>query len=205
MTVGEMAMMMREERKLDLVLTVVPCESWDRATYWESTGLAWVNPSPNMRSLRQAFLYPGIGMLETTNISVGRGTDTPFELLGAPWIDAIALSRELNRQNLPGVQFIPRSFSPTGSKYQGEICHGIEVIVTDRSRCEPVGVGIAIAVALRRLHEKDWDTRSLHRLLGNRAVVEGIRDGSLVSAADLRMRNGLSDFLIRKVQYQLNP
>lgn len=205
MTIGEMAMMFREERKLDLELTVVQCEHWDRACYWDATGLAWINPSPNMRSLRQAFLYPAIGFLETTNLSVGRGTDTPFEILGAPWLNAIPLAEELNRQGLAGVSFIPRSFTPISSKFQGEICHGIEIIVTDREGCEPVGVGLAIATALQRLHSREWDTRSLHRLLGNRAVVEGVRDGTLVSAEDTRVREGLSDFLVRKSQYQLYP
>ena len=205
MTIGEMAMMFREERKLDLELTVIPCENWDRSKYWDATGLPWVNPSPNMRSLRQAFLYPGIGFLETTNISVGRGTDTPFEVFGAPWMDSQSLARELNRQGLEGVVFVPRSFTPSGSKFQGELCHGVEVIVTDRNRCEPVGIGLAIAATLQRLHEKEWETRSLARLLGCRAVVEGIRDGSLVSADDSRVREGLSDFLTRKAQNQLYP
>jgi uncharacterized protein YbbC (DUF1343 family) len=205
MTVGEMAMMFREERKLDVELTIVPCEHWNRATYWDSTGLPWTNPSPNMRSLRQAFLYPGVGFLETTNVSVGRGTDTPFEIVGAPWINSRVLAEELNRQQLAGVVFIPRSFTPTGSKYQGQLCQGVEVIVTDRERCEPVGVGIAIAIALRKLHENDWETKSLHRLLGNRAVVDGILDKSLFSGDDPRMRDGLSEFLSRKAQYQLYP
>jgi uncharacterized protein YbbC (DUF1343 family) len=205
MTIGEIAMMFREERKLDLELTVVPCENWNRAGAWDVTGLPWVNPSPNMRSLRQAFLYPGIGFLETTNISVGRGTDTPFEILGAPWIKSGPLAQELNRQGLGGVAFIPRSFTPNGSKFQGELCHGVEVIVTDRARCEPVGIGIAIAAALRRLHESEWETRSLYRLLGSRAVVEGIRDGSLVHADDPRVREGVSDFLTRRAQYFLYP
>lgn len=205
MTIGEIAMMFREERKLDLELTVVPCENWNRAGAWDATGLPWVNPSPNMRSLRQAFLYPGIGFLETTNISVGRGTDTPFEILGAPWIKSGPLAQELNRQGLGGVAFIPRSFTPNGSKFQGELCHGVEVIVTDRARCEPVGIGIAIAAALRRLHESEWETRSLYRLLGSRAVVEGIRNGSLVHADDPRVREGVSDFLTRRAQYFLYP
>ena len=203
MTVGELALMFRNERKLDLKLTVVPCEGWDRARYWDATGLEWVNPSPNMRSLRQAFLYPGIGILETTNLSVGRGTDTPFEILGAPWINAAAMAVDLNRQGIAGAAFIPRSFTPTGSKFAGTLCHGIEVIATDRERCDPVEVGLAIARSLQRLHGEDWDIRALHRLLGNRAVVEGIRDGSLLSAQDPRVREGLSDFVDRKSRYQL--
>lgn len=205
MTIGEIATMFREERNLDLELTIVPCEHWDRAQFWDATGLAWVNPSPNMRSLRQAFLYPGIGFLETTNLSVGRGTDTPFEILGAPWVREGALAEELNRRGLAGVAFVPRSFTPTGSKFQGEVCHGVEVLVTDRKRCEPVGVGLAIAAALRRLHRSEWETRSLHRLLGNRAVVDGILDGSIVSAEDPRVREGVREFLNRKAQFQLYP
>lgn len=120
-------------------------------------------------------------------------------------MNANRLAEDLNRRGLAGVSFIPRSFTPISSKFQGEICYGIEVIVTDRERCEPVGVGLAIAAGLQHLHSKEWDTRSLHRLLGNRSVVEGIRDGTLVGAEDARVREGLSDFLVRKSQYQLYP
>jgi uncharacterized protein YbbC (DUF1343 family)/CubicO group peptidase (beta-lactamase class C family) len=205
MTVGELAMMFRDERQLKVDLTIVPCENWDRASYWDTTGLAWVNPSPNMRSLRQAFLYPGIGFLELTNISVGRGTDTPFEIIGAPWIDAVRVANELNQMRLVGVTFVPRSFTPDASKFAGERCQGIEVLVTDRKHCEPVGVGIAIALTLQRVHGDIWDTRSLHRLLGSQAVADAIRDGSLAPAGDSRLTEGLDAYARRKSLYHLYP
>jgi uncharacterized protein YbbC (DUF1343 family) len=205
MTVGELAGMLRDERKWELELTVVPCQHWNRSEYWDSTGLTWINPSPNMRSLRQAFLYPGIGILETTNVSVGRGTDTPFEWIGSPWIDGMRLAQELNHYRLPGVSFVPRTMIPSNSKFAGATCHGVEVIVTDRSRCNPVHVGLAIAISLRRLHPEEWDTRSLPRLLGNQAVFDAIVADDLTVAEDSRVHAGVQEFLTRRARYLLYP
>ena len=149
--------MFRAERQLDLRLVVVPVENWHRSDYWDRTGLVWVNPSPNMRSLAQAVLYPGIGLLETTNVSVGRGTDTPFEVVGAPWIDGVALARALNELRLPGVVFVPISFTPTGSKFANERCRGVNIIVTDRDVFASVRTGLAVAGKLRALFPEQWE------------------------------------------------
>src|SRR4030095_11876285 len=120
MTVGELAKLFNEELKLGLDLQVIECEGWQRGDFFDATGLTWVNPSPNMRSLTQALLYPGIGLLETTNLSVGRGTDTPFEVIGAPFVDGKQLAAELRAQSLPGVTFVPVRFTPRASKHQGK-------------------------------------------------------------------------------------
>src|SRR5262245_35759074 len=130
MTIGELAQLFNTERKINADLTVIKMEGWRRADYYDGTTLAWVNPSPNMRSLNAAVLYPGIGLLETTNISVGRGTDTPFEVIGAPWIDGRKLSEALNRAGLAGVRFVPVVFTPTSSKFAGEECGGVNIVVT---------------------------------------------------------------------------
>ncbi len=177
MTVGELAGLLRSELELDLDLWVVPCEGWSRDQYWDATGLRWINPSPNMRSLNQALLYPGMGLWEMTNVSVGRGTDTPFEWLGAPWIDGVGLARVLNSQALPGVRFVPVRFTPQSSKYAGELCEGIQVIVTDRSQFASVDCGIAIGAALNQGYPQ-WETKELNRLLGNRQVAEALLSGS---------------------------
>ncbi len=125
MTVGELATLFNAERKIDADLTVIPCEGWRRGDLYDQTGLLWVNPSPNMRSLTEALLYPGVGLLESTNLATGRGTDTPFERVGAPWIDPVAFSNALNARGLPGVRFTPIRFSPTERQYKGEDCGGV--------------------------------------------------------------------------------
>lgn len=203
MTAGELAKMFQAELKLDLDLQIIECENWDRSMYWEQTGLMWINPSPNMRSLTQAILYPGVGLLETTNVSVGRGTDTPFEIIGAPWIDAHALAGALQAYELPGVIFVPIQFTPTSSKYAEELCQGVNMAIVDRERFEPLEVGFALACALKELYPQAWETESLNRLLGNKAVMQAIvGDESLEQVVELS-RQGIRDFNQRRRQYLL--
>lgn len=203
MTAGELAQMFKAELKLELDLEVIRCENWQREDYWEATGLTWINPSPNMRSLTQATLYPGVGVLETTNISVGRGTDTPFEWIGAPWIDARQLAAELTGYGLPGVIFVPVEFTPTSSKYEGELCHGVNIAIIDRAQFEPLHVGFALAVALRKLHPDQWQTKSLNRLLGNKQVEQAILDGKTLSEVVELSQTGLRDFAKRRKPFLL--
>ena len=119
-------------------------KGWSREAWWDETALMWVNPSPNMRNLTQATLYPGIGAVEYANLSVGRGTDAPFERIGAPWIDGVQLAEALNARNLPGIRFYPILFTPTSSVYKGEECQGVYFIVTDRTALKPVRVGLEL-------------------------------------------------------------
>ncbi|AMV31128.1 Penicillin-binding protein 4* [Pirellula sp. SH-Sr6A] len=203
MSVGEIAKMLKAELNLELDLVVVPCEGWERSMYYESTGIPWINPSPNMRSLNQALLYPGIGLLETTNISVGRGTDTPFEWIGAPWMRASELAAELNRVGLPGVVFLPVEFTPDSSKFAKELCQGIQIDVIDRSAFQPVQTGLMIAVQLRKLHPKDWETKSLNRLLGNKAMEQAILDGKDWEEMEKIYLDGMSEFLKRREAFLL--
>jgi Uncharacterized protein conserved in bacteria len=157
-----------------------------------------VNPSPNMRSLNEATLYPGIGLLETTNVSVGRGTDTPFEVVGAPWIDGQQLASYLNSQRIVGVRFVPLRFTPTTSVFKGEECSGVNIIVTDRDRFRPVTSGLEIAVALHKLYPSQWKIDSYLRLLVNADSLERLKRGE--SAGDIvrSWRNSLEEF--RKVR-----
>ena len=150
---------------------------WRRTTWFDETGITWINPSPNLRSITQATLYPGIGVLEQTNISVGRGTDTPFEQLGAPWVDGVELARVLNTREIEGVRVYPVAFTPRSSKYSGQWCEGIAILVTDRRRFQSVRLGIEIAAALFRLHPNDFDLDALVRLSGSLSLVERIRGG----------------------------
>jgi uncharacterized protein YbbC (DUF1343 family) len=152
MTVGELALLFRVERKLDLELTVVPCEGWSRGAAFRETGLPWVFPSPNMPTPETALVYPGMCLLEGTNLSEGRGTTRPFELFGAPWLDAQRLADDLARERLPGVRFRPVSFVPTWDKHAGVRCHGVELHVHDAARFRPFRTGLAAV-----LHARDQD------------------------------------------------
>ncbi|MCG9896102.1 MAG: DUF1343 domain-containing protein [Fimbriimonadaceae bacterium] len=173
MTAGELAMMYRDQLKLDLDLTVVWAEGWKRSMWWDETGLAWIDPSPNMRSLHAATLYTGICLLEASNISVGRGTDTPFERFGAPYIDGVRLAAELNAARIPGVRFYPVRFTPDASRFANQECGGVYVVVTDRNRLRPVRMGLVIAQTLHRMYP-EWEEDRLVRLLQNRPAAESI-------------------------------
>ncbi|MFV2069008.1 MAG: exo-beta-N-acetylmuramidase NamZ domain-containing protein [Pirellulales bacterium] len=203
MTAGELARLIRQERKLTLDLTVIPVEGWRRDRLYDATGLLWINPSPNMRSLSEALLYPGIGLLETTNLSVGRGTDTPFELVGAPWIDPSELARSLNRAPLSGVCFVPVRFTPASSKYQGERCGGVNVILTDRRTFRPVRCGLEIAHQLRKLYPEEWHVASMDRILMHREVLTAIEAGKTVAELEAIDRPRLEEFLQRREKFLL--
>jgi len=149
MTVGELAGLYRDERGLDLALTVIPCRGWRRGMHQRDTGLPWVFPSPNMPTPETALVYPGMCLLEGTNLSEGRGTTRPFELFGAPWLDADRLAKALSRERLPGVRFRPASFVPTWDKHAGTRCHGVDVVVVDREAFRPFRTGAACVAAAR--------------------------------------------------------
>ncbi|HYN84924.1 MAG TPA: exo-beta-N-acetylmuramidase NamZ domain-containing protein [Pyrinomonadaceae bacterium] len=194
MTVGELAMLFNEQRKFGCDLRVVKMERWRRAMWLDATGLAWVNTSPNMRSLTQATVYPGVGLLEYTNVSVGRGTDTPFELVGAPWLDGQRLASYLNARGLPGVRFVPVRFTPRASVFKGEECGGVNVIVTNRAQFRPVTVGIEMAVALRRLHPAEWKVEDYLRLLANADAHARVRAADAPEEVVRSWQPGLEEF-----------
>jgi uncharacterized protein YbbC (DUF1343 family) len=203
MTVGEMAMLLNAERNLNANLIVVKCEGWKRADWWDTTGLTWVNPSPNMRSLTQATLYSGVGLLEFTNVSVGRGTDTPFELIGAPWIDGRALAYVMNAKNLPGVRFVPVRFTPNASKFAGESCGGLNLLLTDRNKFAPVRTGIEIALALRALYLEEWQASKYMTLLANRVVMDAVMAGDEYAAIQKRWTPDLRAFQQARAHFLL--
>jgi uncharacterized protein YbbC (DUF1343 family)/CubicO group peptidase (beta-lactamase class C family) len=176
MTAGELAAMMNAERALGCDLKVIPVEGWRRGMLFDQTGLPWINPSPNMRSLNAAQLYPGIGLLEFS-ISVGRGTDSPFEVLGAPYVNDLRLAHELNKLGLPGVQFTPVRFTPTTSVFKGEACGGVRIAITDRGELQPVQTGVAIATVLQRLYPKSFALEKVNTLLNRDKSVKAIRAG----------------------------
>jgi len=205
MTTGELARMFKAELQLELDLEIIPLEGWQRTGFFDSTGLPWINPSPNMRSLTEAILYPGIGLLETTNLSVGRGTDTPFELFGAPWLDGKLLALELNRLGLPGVAFSPIVFTPDSSKFKDVLCHGVSIRIVNREQFEPIRTGLEIALQLRRLYPQEWELDSYDRLLGNASVLEAIRAGYSYPEIMAIYKPALEAFKQRRLLYLLYP
>ncbi len=151
LTLGELCRHAARTRAIDVDLTVVPAEGWRRAAHWDETGLPWIAPSPNMPTLDTAFVYPGMCLVEGTNLSEGRGTTRPFEWCGAPWLDANALAERLTAFDLPGVVFRPLSFRPSFHKHAGQDCGGVQVHVTDRQTFRPVLTGLAFVAAARAL------------------------------------------------------
>ena len=203
MTVGELALMFRAELALDVELDVVRVAGWRRADWFDATGLAWINPSPNMRSLTEALLYPGIGLLETTNLSVGRGTATPFELIGAPWLDGAALAADLNALDLPGIAFEAVVFTPEASKFAGASCSGVRFTVTDRDAFEPLATGFAVARRLALDYADDWDSAAYIRLLGNARTFAAVSAGAAVAEIEASYRADLEEFRSRRAHYLL--
>jgi SSS family transporter len=204
MTLGELARYLNGEYELGAPLSVVEMKGWQRGDWFDATGLTWTNPSPNLRSMRAATLYPALGLIETTNISVGRGTDTPFEYVGAPWIDGPALARALNARFLPGVRFLPIDFTPRAPyPYADQLCHGIELIVTGRNVIDSPELGLEIAAAIHKLAGEKFQMNKIETLLANRSVLEALlasRDPQRI-AED--WQHQLHDFEAKRKKYLL--
>ena len=177
MTMGELARLYNEVKQINADLAVIAMENWTRDNWFDDTALTWINPSPNMRNLNQATLYPGIGAIEYSNISVGRGTHQPFEQLGAPWIDGPQLAAALNARRLAGIRFYPITFTPTASKYANEACQGVFMVVTNRNVLQPVRVGVEIASALFALYGDQYQPSTMWRLIGAEQIVERLKQG----------------------------
>ena len=203
MTVGELAKLFVAERKWTVDLEVVQVTGWRRRDYYDRTGFPWTNPSPNMRSLTAAYLYPGIGLLETTNVSVGRGTDRPFEWVGAPWLDGLKLAAAMNRHNLPGVRFVPMSLTPAASVHQGKFCSGIHIILDDWRRFQPIRTGLTLAIELRKLHPDDWQIKNYDRLLVHKATFDGVQEGKSFNDLEKGWRTDLQSFIKRRKSFLL--
>jgi uncharacterized protein YbbC (DUF1343 family) len=203
MTAGELAKMFNAEYGIGAKLTVIKMSGYRRTQWYDETGLVWVNPSPNLRSLAEATLYPGVAMVEGANVSVGRGTAEPFEVLGAPWIEAERLSAYLNSRNIPGVQFIPLDFTPKSSIFESHLCHGVRIVLTDRQVLDPAFLGIEIASALYRLYPKTFKLDDTVDLVGAWWVIAAIRHGEDPRAIALKWQKPLERFLDLRAKYLL--
>ena len=198
MTMGELARMFVAEEKLDVQLEVIALENWSRKSTYEATGLAWTPPSPNLRTAEQVMLYPMVGLLEGTNLSVGRGTDTPFELLGAPYIDEKALARRLS---VKGVSFAPTTFTPRAAPFANQLCHGIRVHITDRDLYKPIEASLAIAQALHG--ESEWDLSKLNGLLQSKSSLDALESGTTPATITATWSRDIAAFTTRRTAYLL--
>lgn len=203
LTVGELARLFKAELKLDLELEVVKMQGWRRNMWYDNTGLQWVLPSPNMPTLTTATLYPGTCFIEGTNISEGRGTTKPFELIGAPWISAYQFADELNSLELPGVKFRPAFFTPAFSKYKGELCQGIQVHLLDRDLLQPVETGLRIIQKALELYPEDfqWRRSFFDLLAGNDEVRKKLSGGMDVGELVNSWAPKLSAFKEKRLEY----
>lgn len=202
MTFGELGRMFNKERNFGADVQVVQLENWIHNMWYDETGLPWTHPSPNIRSLNSATLYTGICLLETTKVSMGRGTDAPFEIFGAPFIDDVRFAWEMNQAKLPGVSFIPIRFTPAkGAKLAGIQCGGVHCIVTDREKLNAVDIGIVAAQILYRLYPKDFDIDKMERLLGHNATLQAIKEGKSLEEIKKIWAPELDQFAKRRQEF----
>jgi uncharacterized protein YbbC (DUF1343 family)/CubicO group peptidase (beta-lactamase class C family) len=200
MTIGELARMFNAERGFNADLSVIQLEGWKRAFWCDQTGLPWTNPSPNMRNLAEAILYPGVGLLETA-VSVGRGTDTPFEVIGAPYIDDRKLAAELNRGDLAAVRFVPVRFTPKSSVFKDKLCGGVYLLVTDRDALNAVDVGLTLVLTLQRLYPADFPLEKVQTLLQHRPTIDAIKSGKTLAEIKQLWSGDLDQFKKRREKF----
>jgi uncharacterized protein YbbC (DUF1343 family) len=204
MTFGELAQMANAEQHWGADLHVIRMKNWQRGDWFDSSTLTWVNPSPNMRSLNAALLYPGIGMLEyNTNYSVGRGTDAPFEQVGADWIQGPALATALNAQLIPGVRVYPTKFQPTSSNFSGQMIDGVRFVITDRESFDSTRLGIELAVALRTLYPGKIDFDKCKTLIGSHDTINALTQGNEAIDIYTAAQTEAAKFADRRKQYLL--
>lgn len=203
MTPGELAQLYNTERKIGARLRVIPMQGWLRGDWFDSTGIVWVNTSPNLRSVNEAELYPGVAIIEGTNVSVGRGTDTPFELMGAPWIDARPFSDYLNARLIPGVRFVPITFTPVSGPYQNQLCKGVNIIVTDRTVLDAPEMGIELAAGLKKLYPDNWKIDRMLALLANQPIYDAVANGDDPRSIAQSWQEDLDKFKELRTKYLL--
>ena len=204
LTVGELARLFNAEKNYGADLTVIPCQGWRREMWFDETGLPWTNPSPNMRSLAGATLYPGLGLHESA-LCVGRGTDKPFELIAAPYIDDVRLARELAEARLPGVSFVPVRVTPTYSTFKDKPCAGVTFVIQERDRLNAVDVGLTVALVLQRLYPNDFALNKLETLLQHAATIEAIKAGRPLAEIKRTWAGELAAFQARRKPVLLYP
>jgi uncharacterized protein YbbC (DUF1343 family)/CubicO group peptidase (beta-lactamase class C family) len=206
MTMGELARLFNGQRKLGAALTVIPMQDWDRGDWFDSTNLPWINPSPNMRSLNAAALYPGLAMLEySKNLSMGRGTDAPFEQIGADFIGGRELAGYLNARQIPGIRVYPTSFTPTESNFKGVRIEGVRFVITNRELLDSTRLGLELAAALQKLYPGKLDFAAGKRLIGSDDVIRRLQAGEDPRAIEQTLVDPLTAFASLRAPYLLYP
>jgi uncharacterized protein YbbC (DUF1343 family)/CubicO group peptidase (beta-lactamase class C family) len=203
MTVGELAKMFNAEKKMGVKLHVIKMRGYQRSQWYDETGLLWLSPSPNLQTLSEAILYPGVAMVEGANVSVGRGTKTPFELFGAPWVKGEELASYLNDRNVHGVQFIPVDFKPQSNPFKNQWCHGVQILLLDRQILDSPALGLEIASALYRLYPKNFQIDKTLPLIGSRKVLQAMKAGQDPSTIVQEWQGPLEQFNLLRSKYLL--
>jgi len=203
MTVGELAKMFNAENRINAKLHVVKMNGYKRTDWYDETSLRWVNPSPNLRTLTQATLYPGVAMVEGANVSVGRGTAKPFEILGSPWIKAKEFAKYLMNREINGVTFLPADFIPRSSRFKNEVCHGVQIVLTDRQTLDSAALGVEIISALYQLYPQDFQIDKTLPLVGAQWVLQAIKDGKAPNFIVGNWEESLDQFLKLRSKYLL--
>jgi uncharacterized protein YbbC (DUF1343 family)/CubicO group peptidase (beta-lactamase class C family) len=203
MTVGELAEMFNNENKIGVKLHIIKMRGYERTDWYDETGLLWIKPSPNLRTLTEAALYPGVAMVEGANASVGRGTDTPFELIGAPWINAKELAAYLNNRKIQGVRFMPVDFTPISNCFENQVCHGVQLILIDRQVLDAPAMGVEIISALYKLFQKDFQIDKTMDIIGARWVLQAVKEGQDPNSITLLWQNQIEQFRKLRSKYLL--
>ena len=177
LTIGELAQFFNSENHIGADLHVIAMKNWHRNYFFESTGIRWIPPSPNLRTIKGSILYPGIEILQNAGVSVGRGTETPFEEFGAPWLNGDDVAAALNERHLPGVHFAAKPFIPIAGLYAGQRCGGVGARVTERAAVRSMRVGLEVAAILQRLYPKQFDVSKLITLVGNSDTIQQLQSG----------------------------
>jgi uncharacterized protein YbbC (DUF1343 family)/CubicO group peptidase (beta-lactamase class C family) len=205
MTMGELARLFNKENHIGVDLHVIEMQGYKRSYWFDETGLQWINPSPNLRSLTEATLYPGVALAEGANVSVGRGTETPFEVLGAPWVHANDLARYLNKRNLGGVSFKPVSFTPRTNIFKNRKCQGVRIVLEDRDSLNAALLGVEIINALNRLYPKQFKPDKTLGLVGSHKSLQSIKKGTDPAAIHAKWQDKLNKFRDIRARYLIYP
>ncbi len=203
MTPGELALLFNNENRIGAKLHIIKMSGYRRTNWYDETGLRWVNPSPNLRSLTQTTLYSGVALIEGANVSVGRGTDSPFEIFGAPWIDGKKLADYLNRRKIPGVRFLPTNFTPSQNPYVRQRCEGVRIVLDNRDALDVPALGVEITAALYRFYPKKFQLGDTLGMIGTRSVLNAIRNGEDPRVIVSQWQDSLEDFRQLRAKYLL--
>jgi uncharacterized protein YbbC (DUF1343 family)/CubicO group peptidase (beta-lactamase class C family) len=205
MTVGELATMFNDEAKISARLAVIKMKNYHRGAWYDQTGLPWIGPSPNLRTLTAATLYPGVAIIEGANVSVGRGTQSPLELVGAPWINGKHLADYLNQRMIPGVSFLEAEFTPTSDRFRNQLCQGVRIVLQNRDELDSPRLGVELTGALHHLYGSQFQLDNTLGMIGARWVLEAIKDGSDPRAVVQGWQSSLKEFRQMRARYLLYP